>query len=536
MKPRTQSRSVPASPTATRTMVLWCPDWPITAALREHGLSPEHAVALIEKGEVFACSPSAREQGVKRGLRLREAQARCTSLTVLPYDPALDARTFEPVIAAVEKIMPGVQLVRPGLCALHAQGPARYYGSEDRAATVLLKALATMGLTAARVGIADSPFAAEHAARSTEHLDDPATDAVWVVPPGESASFLGSFPLEVLEEPELAVILRRLGIRTLGDFAALASTDVRNRFGAEGALAHLKASGQDHRSVVERKPPAELDVVVHCEPPLVRIDELTFTLRLSAEKFVDRLRDTGLVCTVLVIRLQSESGEESERLWRHPRWFDADDVLDRVRWQLQGSGNVEHGLSSGISRVQLLPEIVEDLSDHADGLWGTGPDENIHHGLARVQSMLGHGAVLTAMVAGGRMLTDRRVFIPWGDPPSEAAAKSRELPWPGQVPGPVPATVFDEPLPVQVLDSAGNSVDVDNRGLLTSTPAVFAAMPGTASTRSTIASWAGPWPITERWWDSNGRTLNRFQVVDESGAAWLLLLENHRWWAEASYD
>jgi protein ImuB len=533
MKLPHSGQAAPASPSTTRTMVLWCPDWPITAALREHLLPAEHPVALIGKGEVFACSPSAREQGVKRGLRLREAQARCTSLTVIPYDPAQDVRTFEPVIAAVEKIMPGVQLIRPGLCALHAQGPARYYGSEERAAAILLKALAAIGLTAARVGVADSPFAAEHAARATEFGDDPGTDSVWIIPPGESASFLSSFPLEVLEEPTLAVVLRRLGIRTLGDFAVLTRADVRNRFGVEGVLAHLKASGLDHHSVVERKPPAELDIAVHCEPPLARIDELTFTLRLSAEEFVDRLREAGLVCTVLVVQLQTESGEESVRLWRHPRWFDADDVLDRVRWQLQGSGNVEHGLSSGINRVRLLPETVEDLSDHADGLWGTGPDENIHHGLARVQSMLGHGAVLTAMVAGGRMLTDRRVFIPWGDPPSEIAAKSRDLPWPGQLPGPAPATVFDEPRPVQVLDRAGNTVDVDERGLLTAVPAVLVAVP---PRQSDISSWAGPWPIVERWWDSNGRALNRFQVVDESGTAWLLLLENHRWWAEASYD
>ena len=124
MKPSRSGQAAQASPTATRTMVLWCPDWPVTAALREHLLPAEHPVALIEKGEVFACSPAAREQGVKRGLRVREAQARCTALTVLPYDPALDARSFEPVIAAVEEIMPGVQLVRPGLCALHAKGPA----------------------------------------------------------------------------------------------------------------------------------------------------------------------------------------------------------------------------------------------------------------------------------------------------------------------------------------------------------------------------------------------------------------------------
>lgn len=522
--------------TATRTMMLWCPDWPITAALREYDLPVEAPLALVEKGEIFACSPAARENGVKRGLRIREAQARCPELIVKHYDPELDERIFEPVIAAAEKIMPGVQLVRPGLCALRSQGPARYYGSEEQAAEVLLKALDSIGLTRARVGIADGPFAAEHAARATEV--DPDLDPVWIIPEGGSAEFLSSFPLDVLDEPQLAVLLRRLGIRSLGDFAALDQADVRNRFGADGALAHLKASGLNHHGVVARTPPVEHDVAVDFEPALVRIDELSFTFRTSAEEFVDGLREAGLVCTALLVRLSSENGEVSERLWHHPRWFDADDVLDRVRWQLQGSGSVGHGLTSGINRVQVSPENVENLSGHADGLWGTGSDEGIHHGLARVQGMLGHGAVLTAMIAGGRMLSDRRVFIPWGDAPSgraAAAGKEKGLPWPGKIPGPAPATVFDEPRPVLVLDATGNSVDVDSRGLLTAAPEVFSPA-DSGLPQHNVTSWAGPWPINERWWESTGRTLNRFQLVDATGAAWLLVLEDHRWWAEASYD
>ncbi len=521
---------------ATRTMMLWCPDWPITATLRDHAIPVTAPLALIDRGEVFACSPAARLEGVRRGLRVREAQARCPDLTVKHYDPDLDERVFEPVVAAIEQIMPGVQLVRPGLCAIQIQGPSRYYGGETPAAAALLTTMTALGLTAARIGIADSPFAAEHAARATEVLVGVEQDPIWVVPAGGSAQFLGSFPLEVLEEPKLAVLLKRLGMRTLGDFAALAAGDVRNRFGIEGALAHRKACGLNHGSVVARTPPPELDVAVDFEPALVRIDQLAFAFRTAAESFVDGLRETGLVCTALRVVLHSESGEVSERLWRHPRWFDAEDVLDRVRWQLQGGGLIEHGLQSGIARVHTIPDTVEDLGDHADGLWGTGPDESIHHGLARVQSMLGHGAVLTASIAGGRMFKDRRVFIPWGDSPpgGPVTPAASSQPWPGQIPGPAPATVFDEPQQVQVLDAQGGSVDVDARGMLINVPTRFS--PPGETVRMAVHHWAGPWPITERWWDSSGRTLNRFQLVDATGAAWLLLLEDHRWWAEASYD
>ena len=541
--------------TATRAMVLWCPDWPVTAAIREQSLSADIPLALVDKGEVFACSPAARQEGVRRGLRTREAQARCTELVIQPYDPTLDGRIFEPVIAAIEEIMPGVVLIRPGLCAIRSAGPARYYGGEAQAASILLRTLSSIGLTEARVGIADGPFAAEQAARIVQSTaqpgfpaqqtaqpgfpaqQGPAGDAVRIIVPGGSPEFLRTFPLEVLSCPKLAVLLRRLGIRTLGDFAALKAADVGHRFGTDGLLAHRKASGLDHQNIVGRTPPPQLDVGLDLEPPLSRIDQLAFAFRQSADRFVAGLRSAGLVCTALRVRLHTDSGELSEHLWQHPRWFDADDVLDRVRWQLQGGGSIDHGLSSPIVRVQVAPEIVEDLSDHADGLWGTGPDERIHHGLSRVQSMLGHGAILTAIIAGGRMLVDRRVFIPWGDSPSlpaAAAGKNKDPPWPGRLPGPVPATVFEEPRPVAVLDATGDSVDVDGRGLLTAAPEWF--LPPDDGDPRPVSYWGGPWPVEERWWDASGRRLNRFQLVDTTGAAWLLLLEEHHWWAEASYD
>jgi protein ImuB len=52
-----------------------------------------------------------------------------------------------------------------------------------------------------------------------------------------------------------------------------------------------------------------------------------------------------------------------------------------------------------------------------------------------------------------------------------------------------------------------------------------------------ILSWAGPWPVTERWWDpARARRKARFQLVTEDGRAWLAVLQDGRWLAEASYD
>jgi protein ImuB len=511
----------------TRTIVLWCPDWPILAASREAGLDPAQPLALTEAGLVHSCSAAARRDGVARGLRLREAQYRSPALTVLPYDPALDHRLFEPVVRGIEAIVPGVQLLRPGTLAMRARGPARFYGDEDAAARALLAAAAGLGVPDARVGIADGPFAAEQAARAAV----PAAAPVLAVPPGASAGFLAPLPVALVVDARTATLLHRLGVRTLGEFAALPDADVRRRFGAAGAFAHDRAAGREHTGVAARTPPPEFEVEQHFEPPLDRVDQLAFAFRVRAEEFIDRMRGARLVCTGIRVELDDERGGHSSRSWLHPHWFTPADVVDRVRWQLQGSGAADTGLASPIVRLRVVPERVDSTGNHEAGLWGGGPDERVHHGLTRVQSMLGHEGVVTAAVGGGRMLADRQVLVPWGD---RAPERTSDAPWPGSLPALAPASVFRELLPVVLLDGAAMPVAIDARGAVSAPPEAFAVG---AAAPAPVRAWAGPWPVVERWWDAErARRVHRFQLVDDDGCAWLLVRDAEGWWAEARYD
>jgi len=259
-----------------------------------------------------------------------------------------------------------------------------------------------------------------------------------------------------------------------------------------------------------------------------------------SESFIAGLIAAKLVCTAIHVEIESDTGGFSGRSWLHPRSFTATEVVDRVRWQLQGAAEGSD-LRSGIIRVRVLPESVDSIGNHEQGLWGAGPDERIHHGLSRVQSMLGHEGVLTATIGGGRALADRQNLVAWGDRPMDAAAAVARQPWPGQLPAPAPATVFANPHPVHVLAANGEPVLVDDRGILSAPPARFSGASG-AKPRA-VAAWAGPWPLDERWW-SHGRgkvvgvrrSVHRFQVVDADGIAWLLVLDGAHWVAEARYD
>ncbi|MEU5782158.1 DNA polymerase Y family protein [Micromonospora lupini] len=397
-----------------RTLLLWCPDWPVLAAEIVDGVPATGPVAVLHANRVVACSERARAEGVRRGLRKREAQGRCPQLTVVEYDPGRDARAFEPVVAALEELVAGVEVVRPGACAVAARGPSRYLGGEEAAAERLIEHVAQSCLVESQVGIADGVFAAGLAARSGR-----------VVEPGGTPAFLAGMPVEALGRSALADLLRRLGVRTLGDFAALPAGDVLARFGFDGALAHRLAAGRDHRPLAVRQPPTDLTVTSTYDEPIDRVDAAAFAARALAEQLHDRLAGHGLACTRLGIEAVTEHGQELHRVWRHDGLLTAAAIADRVRWQLDGWLSGSNGRAgarparptAGIIRLRLIPDGVLAQAGLQTGLWGeTGEErERAHRALSRVQGILGPEAVVTAVLGGGRSPADQVRLVPWGD-------------------------------------------------------------------------------------------------------------------------
>jgi len=516
----TAGQAAPAS--RERCLVLWFPGWPVRAWALAAGQRAEQPIAVVAANRVTSCSTAALAEGVQIGQRRREAQARCPTLQVIGADEARDVREFEPVVACIEELAPGVQVIRPGQCAVRARGLANYLGSEAEAAETLLEAVvANLGLADGRVGIADGRFAAAQAAR----FGDP----VRIVPAGGSARFLAPLPITALGDESLATLLPRLGIHNLGDFAALDADSVRDRFGSPGLRLHTIASGLDPSTVQPRTPPTELARQIDFEPALTLVDQVAFTARATAEDFIASLTAAGLACTEIRVELLGDRDELVVRNWLASGVFDAVAVIDRVRWQLQAAAGSQ--LGSGVVSLRLVPIAVDALANHVPGLFGSGTDERVHHVLSRVQGMLGHTGVLTAEIGGGRWLAERQVLVPWSDRPSRSTPRDR--PWPGQVPDPLPATVFAELRPVQLVGSSGRPVALNSRGQVTDPPTGLSV----ENQVRTVIGWAGPWPIDERPWDrERHRVANRFQVVDGTGTAWLLLLDDRGWWAEARYD
>ncbi|WP_460816135.1 DNA polymerase Y family protein [Nocardioides korecus] len=519
-------------------MVVWCPDWSVVAALEEAGAPLRSPAAVLHANLVEVCNTPARREGVRRGQRRRDAQAACPELLVLPANPDRDARAFEPVLATVEELRPGVAALRPGLLAVRA--PDRWYGNETYAAATVTEALVGCGVRDVRLGVADDLFTAEQAARTAD------AQSWTVVPPGRSPDFLRGLPVAVLADDgaqgrELVSLLRRLGISSLGGLADLPGEAVGHRLGAYGAAVRRRARGEDQALFAARTPPPELDAEVAFEPPLDSVEAITFSVRTTAERFVHQLTTRQLVATGVRVEAESDGVVCSSRVWMHPRHFGARDLVDRVHWQLQSAevgGSLRARKDSGgvrapVERIRFVPEVVEPAAAHGETLWGSASDDLVERGVARVQGMIGFDAVVRPVLQGGRSPGARQALVPWG----ERAVDLRPLdrPWPGRVPGPAPVRVFADPPQAEVVDRADQDVRVTDRGVVTGEPARF-RVGGSRLPWQPVHAWAGPWPTDEAWWSGGAGLSARFQVVGADGRAWLLLRSPDGWSLEAAYD
>jgi protein ImuB len=447
-------------------------------------------------------------------------------------DPQTASR-HERVIAAVTGFCPDVEVVAPGVCAFGARGPARYFGGETALAARITAALADLG-EESRAGVADGLFAALLAARDGQN-----------VPPGGTARFLAAQPVSVLARRDLAgqdlaaqdlvALLVRLGLRTLGDFAALPARDVASRFGDAGEGAHRLARGLDPRPLVARPPSPDLSVAQEFDPPEPRAEPVVFAAKALAGRLHDGLAARGLTCVRVQVSATWADGRESSRRWRHDGLLSAAAIAERVRWQLDGTQPAftgEENAQGGIVALQLLPDQVVRATGQQLALWGeTLVSDRVARAAMRVQAMLGHEAVLRPVVGGGRNVHDQVTPVPFGEKTEPRLPGGR--PWPGRVRGTAPGLVFPSAREAEVTDDAGRAVTVSGRCAVSAAPARLAVR-GEPPRR--VTGWAGPWPLSERWWDpSAARRRARFQLATEDGRAWLAVLQDGRWLVEAGY-
>jgi protein ImuB len=514
---------VPADHVPTRMVTVWCPEWPVVAAR----VPDDRPAAVFHANRVVSLNAGASQAGVRHHQRRRAAQSACPELDVIVHDPDRDAREFEPVVRAVADMAPR---------SVVARGPSRYFGGDRAFADRLVEVLAPLAPVA--VGVADGRSAATVAARVAVRR----AERVIVVEPGGSPEFVRRLPVSWLvalgdATPELVDLFVRLGLSTFGDLADLDPSDVIARFGNEGLTAQRVAGGVDDRLPASTDPPPEWWAEHPFDDPIHQMETVVFVAKRLADGLVERLGSGGRVCTRLVVTFETEHGERSERAWYRDRGLSSVAMVERVRWQLDGWIARPGAITGGVVLVRLVPDEVRRDEGVQSRLWGerSQADHDATRSIVRLTGLAGEAAVCLPVWAGGRLPHERYGWMPATslDPDDvETRARPSDEPWPGSLPPPSPAVVHDPPAVIDLLDANGVALYVTGRGEISAAPVELL----TAGERYDVRSWAGPWPIDQRWWSPDrARRMARLQIVTSDGAAHLVAIEQQRWSLLATY-
>ena len=203
---------------------------------RAVAIAPEGSAGSGQIGEV---SGAAQAFGVRSGMALGEALARCPALELLAADPVAVAAGWERTLRTLEGIGAGVEPQRPGLACFSLDGLRGLHAGSDE----LVLAAARRALDRpARLAAAPTRFCALAAALATRPRRT-------LIVRGGAREHLAPLAVALLRsrsvtEP-LVGTLERLGIATLGELAALPRGSLADRFGAAGLEAHRLACGED---------------------------------------------------------------------------------------------------------------------------------------------------------------------------------------------------------------------------------------------------------------------------------------------------
>ena len=536
----------------TRVAVIACADWQAVAAQCELYARKQwfDAVAVLHAQRVVARTAYAAHQGVQIGMRRREAQAVCPELHIAANNKERDRLMFEPVVRAVSELVPLVEVSTPGVILLATRGPSRYVGGDDALAQRLhdithnaLALLADGRPIVFGVGIADGRLTALVAAHAADgrHL---------VIEPGESAQCLAQLPVSVLADfaeidRDVVSLLHRLGLSCVGDLATMKPSDLVGRFGPVGFELHRLARGCDRHPPITIAPPPERASTHRFELSVEDVNVVVATARTVADELVTHLNNQGVSCVRLHICMQTDHGEQSDRLWYQPEGLTAAAMAERVRWQMD-AWIATRGLTSGVVLLRYSPVGLRAREGRQLGLWGgsTQADEWAARAIERLTTMLGSDSVRVAQWRGGRDVGEVFALTPAAVVDMERRAESvviKETVWSGALPTPSPSIVYDEPLLAIVNDASGCVVRVSGRHELSASPAHVVI----GRHAYNVVSWAGPWPVEERWWDPlRQRRAVRMQMVLARDAddtahktthAVVMVLEHGEWWMTARY-
>lgn len=276
------------------------PLFPLRIAVLEARVAWDRPIALGpapgEAQVIGQCTPAAWDQGVRPGLAVGEALARCPDLDLVVPDPDSVRMAAERVTERLECLGAAVEPHQDGAWAFDADGLLRLHGGLP---AILRRARATLPVGCdGRVGAGPTPFSSLQAAR-----------AGVVVTANDVMGFLSPLPASRLPlDARAHRLLASLGLRQVGQVAALPHASVLDRLGKDGERAWRMARGEDHERLSPRTPPEAVEEHMEFAESVGALMAIESAARMLIARICERVLARGRSVRSLVLRARTWDG------------------------------------------------------------------------------------------------------------------------------------------------------------------------------------------------------------------------------------
>jgi DNA polymerase-4 len=255
-----------------------------------------------QRGVVLTACYVARTFGVRSAMPMFEARRLCPHASVVRPDMEKYARVGRQVRELMFKLTPLVEPVSIDEAFMDLSGTARLHGmSPAKALAGFADEVETSLGISVSIGLSCNKFLAKIAS----DLDKPRGFAV--LGGTEAAAFLAPKPVTLIfgvgkmAQQRLA----RDGLRTIGDLQRASESELRRRYGVEGARLARLARGLDDRPVRAEREAKGISAETTFDRDIADFRTLELRLWRLAEKVSARLKSNGLAGSTVTLKLKT---------------------------------------------------------------------------------------------------------------------------------------------------------------------------------------------------------------------------------------
>jgi protein ImuB len=500
--------------------------FPLQLLVRAHPDWAGHAVAVVEEdrpqGLILWVNEEAHGRGVRRGQRYAEGLGLADDLRGGEVAAEAIAAGVAALTERLRQFTPHVEpsADEPGVFWLDAAGLQQLYPSLQAWAQQIRRGLRQMGFEAVVV-VGFRRFACYAVARAR-----PKTATVVFASAAQEEAAAQQVPLDrVGLPPETRDALKKLAVRTVGDFLRLPSAGILRRFGREAHHLHQMAAGQLWQPLQPQPARAPDQRTLPLDELETDFERLTFLIKQLLDPLLDTLAARGEALTAIDLRLQIDgagtqaaspvqsarggAGEPSQRShFKQENIRPAAPTLDivqllglvRLRLESLTLGGGVRTLEVAVQGVRASPEEL--------ALFAQRPKRDLDaaaRAFARLRASYGRDTVVRAQLREGHLPEARYSWEP---------LERLALPQPRRVsPRPLVRRLFVRPQPLAPREARAPD------GWLARGPA-----------HGPVEQLMGPYLVSGGWWHNEIEREYYFAELRAGGWVWIYYDRRRRRW------